>query len=76
MQPSYGYNANNQLNSPSGFVYDAAGNLTNDTVHSYTYDAKGQVIQVDVGSTATYTYDTGGERVGKTTSARLRNYVN
>ena len=74
-QPSYGYSANNQLTSPSGFVYDAAGNLTSDTVHTYTYDAKGQMVQVD-SSTATYTYDAGGRRVGKTTTAGgLRNYI-
>ena len=30
--------ANNQITT-SGYMYDAAGNMMNDTVHSYTYDS-------------------------------------
>jgi YD repeat-containing protein len=43
--------ANNRITT-TGFSYDAAGNMTNDTFHSYTYDAEGNILQVDGGITA------------------------
>jgi len=49
-------------NHISGYSYDAAGNLLNDTVHTYTYDAEGRLSTVDT-SAATYTYDALGKRV-------------
>ena len=52
----------NKINS-SGYAYDAAGNLTNDSFHSYTYDAEGNVLQVDSGTTAQYGYDALNRRV-------------
>lgn len=45
--------------------YDAAGDLTSDGVHTYQYNAEGQMISVDNGSTATYLYDALGNRVRK-----------
>ena len=54
--------ANNQINS-AGFTYNAAGQLTNDTFHSYTYDAVGNVLTVDGGQTARYVYDALNHRV-------------
>jgi len=60
--PSYAFNASNQI-SGSGMTYDAAGNITNDGSHNYSYDAEGRMITVDGGSTATYTYDASGQRV-------------
>jgi RHS repeat-associated protein len=60
-QPQYSFNtAKNQI---SGSSYDAAGNLTNDGAHSYTYDAEGNITAVDGGQTATYTYDALNRRV-------------
>jgi RHS repeat-associated protein len=41
----------------SGHSYDAAGNMTDDGFHMYKYDAEGNIISVDSGSTATYSYD-------------------
>ncbi len=52
----------NRINS-AGYTYDAAGNLTNDGFHSYTFDAEGNVIKVDSGTTATFTYDALNNRV-------------
>jgi hypothetical protein len=49
----------NHLGAP--YQYDAAGNLTNDGAHTYTYDAENRITQVDGGSTASYVYN-GGER--------------
>jgi RHS repeat-associated protein len=54
----------NQLVGPP-YQYDAAGNLTFDGSHSYTYDAENRITQVDGGATATYVYDANGQRVRK-----------
>ncbi len=59
-------NTNNQLQS--GYQYDAAGNVSYDGVHHYTYDAENRIIQVDSGSTATYVYNENGQRVRKSTA--------
>lgn len=57
---SLSFNSNNQI---VGDTYDQAGNLVNDGVHSYTYDAEGNITQVDGGSTSRYTYDAGNHRI-------------
>jgi RHS repeat-associated protein len=46
-QPTYG--SNNRIISVGGTtpVYDPDGNSTNDTFHSYEYDAAGKPVQVD-----------------------------
>ncbi len=59
-------NTKNQLQS--GYQYDAAGNVTYDGLHHYTYDAENRIIQVDSGSTATYVYNENGQRVRKSTA--------
>jgi RHS repeat-associated protein len=56
------YAATNKIIT-AGFAYDAAGNLTNDTFHTYTYDAEGNVTAVDGGSTAKYVYNALNQRV-------------
>ncbi|HEV2387332.1 MAG TPA: RHS repeat-associated core domain-containing protein [Candidatus Acidoferrales bacterium] len=65
---SLGFNASNQITSPSGFQYDAAGNLANDTAHSYAYDAEGRILTIDGGNGA-YVYDAFGRRIEKTTGS-------
>ncbi len=65
---------NNRL-SGSPYQYDAAGNMTHDGSHSYTYDAENRVIKVDGGSTATYTYDAAGRRVQKTAGGNVTIYL-
>jgi RHS repeat-associated protein len=67
-------NTTNRLQSPP-YYYDAAGNMTNDGVHAYAYDAENHLIQVDSGSTATYVYDADGRRVEKTTSIGHTDYL-
>jgi len=47
----------------SGFSYDFAGNLTNDTMHGYTYDAENHFVKVD--NVTAYSYDGEGKRVRK-----------
>ena len=54
----------------SGFSYDAVGNLTNDTIHSYTFDAENKVSKVD--NVSAYVYDGEGQRVRKLVGENLR----
>jgi RHS repeat-associated protein len=54
--------ATNQT-STSGFTYNASGQLTDDSFHTYTYDAVGNPLTVDGGSTAQYVYDALNHRV-------------
>jgi RHS repeat-associated protein len=59
--PSYSFDtATNHIN---GLSYDAAGNMTNDGFHSYTYDAEGKILQVDGGASGQYVYDALDRRV-------------
>lgn len=59
-QWSHGYNANNR--QAAGLTYDAAGNVTYDGFHTYTYDAENRINSVD-GATTTYGYDGENNRV-------------
>lgn len=58
---SISVNSKNQISS-SGFVYDAAGNMTDDALDTYTYNAENR-LTATVGYT--YTYDGLGRRVKK-----------
>jgi RHS repeat-associated protein len=49
--------------------------LTNDTVHSYTYDAENRLTQVDGGTTATYIYSADGLRRQKTVGSATLTYL-
>ena len=57
------FSASNNRITTSGYSYDAAGNLTNDTVHAYTFDAENKINKVD--TVAAYIYDGEGQRVRK-----------
>ncbi len=61
--PQFTFSSSTNRITTSGYTYDAAGNMTNDSVHAYTWDAEGRLVKVDAGSTATYTYDALGQRV-------------
>jgi hypothetical protein len=71
MQLSFTGNATTNNNRMDGYKYDSAGNLLNDGVHNYFYDAENHLIQTDgtlgVCSSATscYAYDPEGNRVQK-----------
>jgi RHS repeat-associated protein len=62
-QPSYNFNTSNNQITGTGYVYDAAGNMTNDSAHTYRYDADGNILSVDSGSTTTYVYNGLNQRV-------------
>ena len=53
--------ANNHVTS-TGYVYDAAGSVTNDGTQSYTWNAEGKMVTA---GGVTYTYDGAGQRVKK-----------
>jgi RHS repeat-associated protein len=61
--------------STVNYVYDAAGNVTNDGAHAYTYDAENRVVNVDGGVTAQYKYDYQKRRVTKTVGSSWTHYI-
>jgi RHS repeat-associated protein len=72
--PSYVFNASNQI-SGSGVVYDAAGNITSDGLgNSYTYDAENRVTSVNANG-ATYVYDALGQRVRATINSTPYDFI-
>jgi RHS repeat-associated protein len=80
LNASHAVLANNRL-ADTGFTYDAAGNMTSDNVHTYTYDAESRLIQVDgtagncSTATACYVYDAEGLRLQKTTGGVTTAYL-
>jgi RHS repeat-associated protein len=62
----------NRLGSP--YQYDAAGNVSYDGTHHYSYDAENRVFLIDGGSTASYVYDPSGRRASKTIGGKTTNY--
>ena len=49
--------------------------MTNDTAHTYTFDAEGNITAVDGGGTATYVYNALNQRVRTVTSSAATEYV-
>jgi RHS repeat-associated protein len=58
------YDANNRLTKLDGvsYTYDNNGNLLNDGVNTYIWNARDQLVAVSGANTATYTYDGLGRR--------------
>jgi RHS repeat-associated protein len=69
------YHAAGLTNQLDGYCYDAAGNLLNDGQHSYTYDAENQIVSVDNGQTAVYTYEGSGQRIRKVSGTQTVDYL-
>jgi RHS repeat-associated protein len=59
-------------NRIDGYSYDLAGNLLNDGINTYTYDAENRVVTYSntVGGSASYVYDAFGSRVEKTSNTQ------
>jgi RHS repeat-associated protein len=74
-QPQLSFNTGTNQVTNSGFAYDAAGNMTNDTTHTYTYDAEGNIVAVDGGSTAAYVYNALNQRVRTVVGGTATEYV-
>lgn len=66
-QSLYFTTSNNRI---TGASYDNAGNLLNDGLHSYAYDAENKISKVD--GTSAYVYDGNGLRVRKLVGENLR----
>ena len=59
--------ANEQTSFASAnLTYDANGNLTNDGVNTYQWDARNRLVGISGGATANFAYDPLGRRVAKT----------
>jgi RHS repeat-associated protein len=82
---SYGYTpGSNRLQTrtqgtPQNYTHDPAGNLIADGTHTYTYDARGRMVQSTTGAlTTSYRHNGLGQRVSKTapgSSAVSRRFV-
>ncbi len=55
-------------------VYDRAGNLIEDGVNRYSWDARGRLVAVDGPTPATFAYDPFGRRVAKTVDGATTRY--
>jgi RHS repeat-associated protein len=64
-----------EVEAYGSYTYDANGNVTSDTSHTYQYDARNRMVSVDGGTTATYVYDQNNRRVKKTVSSSVTHYV-
>jgi RHS repeat-associated protein len=75
---SLGYSNNQLLIScpgyPNNSCYDASGNLLNDGLHNYTYDAESRMKLVD-GGAVQFAYDGDGRRVEKTVNGTTTYYI-
>ena len=59
----------------SGFSYDASGNMTNDALNTYTYDAESRIKSKSGGTSATYYYDGASLRVKKVVGSTTTRYI-
>jgi len=64
------FNAANNRITTAGYTYDVSGNLTNDTLHAYTFDAENKISKVD--AVSAYVYNGEGQRVRKLLGENLR----
>jgi RHS repeat-associated protein len=71
------YNANNQLATwgTANLFYDANGNMTSDGIHSFTWDARNRLTQIDSGSTASFGYDLSGRRSSKSILGTMTSFA-
>ena len=73
------HNGNNELTQwgTSALAFDLNGNLTNDGVYSYTWNARNQLVQVQQGATAIagYQYDAFGRRRQKVINGATTQFV-
>jgi|GEM_PF-1506126 len=69
---NFGFDAGNHINN-TGYAYDNAGNLSNDGVFSYVFDAENRMTQA---GTATYAYNVAQQRVSRTYAGGTTYYVN
>ena len=71
---SSSYGSPNTTNRNASWTYDDSGNVTNDTSHTYTYDAESRLIQIDSSSNQ-YAYDAAGRRVKRIAGGVTTYYI-
>jgi RHS repeat-associated protein len=70
------YTYSNNKNQRDGFSYDASGNLTNDQVQTYSYDAMGQQATATTsGYFLSQGYDGDGLRLSKVENGAVTHYL-
>jgi RHS repeat-associated protein len=75
---STSYNAANHQTIFDGqtLTYDLNGNLTNDGVNTYTWNARDQLVSISgSGLTASFSYDATGRRISKTINSTTTSYL-
>ena len=75
---NYVANNLNQYSSVGGvgYDYDDNGNLTDDGINSYTYDAENQLISATTpSSSVVYSYDPMGRRISKAVNGKVTRYL-
>jgi RHS repeat-associated protein len=61
--------------STVNYTYDGAGNVTNDGLHTYQYDAENRIKSVDSAATGSYRYDYQNRRIKRSTSSVAVHYI-
>jgi RHS repeat-associated protein len=74
---SASYNADNQLAQfgSASLSSDANGNVTSDGTHTYTWDARDQLVSIGGAVSASFQYDPFGRRVTKTVGTATTNFL-
>ena len=72
-QPLFSVSTSTNRITNSGYQYDAAGNLTNDSVNAYAYDGAGRLKQFNA-TAAAYTFF-GSQRIKKVVGATTTVYI-
>jgi RHS repeat-associated protein len=73
--PAPSYSFDQTKNQVIGMSYDAAGNLAVDGAYSYSYDAEGNVLNVNNGTVATYGYDAVNHRISAPLNGNAEEYI-
>jgi RHS repeat-associated protein len=75
--PSASYDQANQLLAWNELApsYDSNGNMLNDGVHNYAWDARNHLSTIDSGSTGSFVYDPAGRRATKVISGTGTNFL-
>jgi RHS repeat-associated protein len=71
------FDAANQMTqrASSNLSYDFNGNLTNDGVNTYTWNARNQLSSISGGISASFVYDALGRRIRKTVNSQTTDYL-
>jgi RHS repeat-associated protein len=74
---SAAYNTVNQLTQwgSTAFSYDASGNLINDGVNTYSWDARGRLVSISGVASAAFQYDASNRRTTKTVNGSTTTYL-